>query len=105
MVEKQRTVAEIQKELVDGIRLAIQEIWPSSDAPIQDFDILLGSAGIAIDVRYQAARDLGDVPINMVQKGLRTRLGIADLTLEAERILPARAPGDPHDASDKRKRK
>ena len=58
----------------------------SSDAPIQDFDVVLDTAGIAIDVRYQAPKDLGEVPINMVLQSLRTKLGMPDLTLKAERI-------------------
>ena len=93
----------MQKELLDRVRPAIQEIWPSSDAPIQDFDVVLGTAGIAIDVRYQAAKDLGEVPINMVLQSLRTKLGMPDLTLKAERIRPAPAARDPRDAAVKRK--
>jgi hypothetical protein len=53
--------------------------------------VLLDTAGIAINVRYQAPKDLGDVPINMVLQSLRTKLGMPDLTLKVERIRPARA--------------
>ena len=59
---------------------------------MQDFDVVLGTAGIVVDVRYQAAKELGKVPINMVLQSLRTKLGIPDLTLKAERIRPARVP-------------
>jgi hypothetical protein len=44
------------------------------------------------DIRYQAAKDLGAVPIGMVLHSLQTKLGIPDLTLKAERIRPARVP-------------
>lgn len=81
----------MQKKLLDRVRPAIEEIWPASDAPIQDFDVLLDTAGITINVRYQAPKDLGDVPINMVLQSLRTKLGMPDLTLKVERIRPARA--------------
>ena len=94
----------MHQELLDRVGPAIQEIWPSSDAPIQDFDVILGTAGIAIDVRYQAAEDLGDVPVNMVRRSLQTRLGIPDLTLNAERIRPPRAPEEPRRPSGKPKR-
>ncbi len=89
---KQKTIVEMQKELLDRVHPAIQEIWPSSDAPIQDYDVVLGTAGIAIDVRYQATKDLGNVPINMVLQSLRTKLGTPDLTLKIERIRPRRSP-------------
>jgi len=103
-VSKEQTVAEIQKELLDSVHPAIQDIWPSADAPIQDFDVVLGASGAVIDIRYQAAKDLGDVPINMVLQNLRTKLGMPDLSLKAERIRPPSAGRSPHDASAKRKR-
>jgi hypothetical protein len=93
-VEKQRTVAEMQKELVERVRPVLQDVWPSSDAPIQDFDILLGKEGITLDVRYTAATDLGDVPTNMILKILRSRLQIPNLILKAERIRPGGRQGD-----------
>ena len=104
VVTKEKTVGEMQKELLDRVRPAIQEIWPSSDAPIQDFDVVLSTAGIAIDVRYQATKDLGDVPINMVLQSLRTKLGMPDLTLKTERIRPAQAIRKPRNESEKTKR-
>lgn len=88
MIPKAKTVSETQKELLDKVRSAIQEIWPSSEAPIQGTDVVLGTSGTAIAVRYRSTKDLGDVPINMVQQSLRTKLGIPDLTLKAERIPP-----------------
>jgi uncharacterized hydrophobic protein (TIGR00271 family) len=102
-VVKEKTVAEMQKEILDRVRPAIQEIWPSSDAPIQDFDVALTGAGIVIDVHYQAKEDLGNVPISMVLQTLRAKLGMPDLTLKAVRIRPERTRS-PRDASEKRKR-
>jgi hypothetical protein len=67
-IRKEKTVAEMRQELLDKARPAIQEIWPSSDAPVQDFDIVLSMAGTAINVRYQATRDLDDIPLNMVRQ-------------------------------------
>ena len=88
------TAAEVsmQQDLLNRVRPIIQEIWPSSDAPMQDFSVVLGTAGIEVDVRYQAAKDLGAVPIGMVLQSLQTRLGIPDLTLKAQRIPPAPVP-------------
>ena len=91
-IPKERAVGEMQKQLLDRVRPAIQEIWPSSDAPMQDFAVVLGTAGIEVDVRYQAAKDLGKVPIGMVLQSLQTRLEMPDLTLKTVRLPPARVP-------------
>ena len=104
VLSKEKTMAEMQKDLLDRIRPAMQDIWPSSDAPIQDFNVVLGTSGIVIDVQYQATKDLGDVPINMVLQNLRTKLGMQDLTLKAERIEPPEAVRDHGSESAKRKR-
>jgi uncharacterized hydrophobic protein (TIGR00271 family) len=87
-----QTAAEIQKELLDAVGPAIQAIWPSADAPLQGFDVVLSTPGAVIDVRYQAARDLGTVPIDMVLQSLRTTLGMPDLTLNAQRVPPPQPP-------------
>ena len=90
IIPRENTVGETQKELLDKVRPVIQELWPS-DAPIQDFDVVLGTAGFTIDVRYQATSDLGQVAINMVLQSLRAKLGMPDLMLNAVRI-PAANP-------------
>ena len=104
VVAKEKTLADMQKELLDRVGPAIRDIWPSSDAPIQDFDAVLGTTGIEIDVRYQATKDLGEIPVNMVQQSLRTKLGMPDLTLKAERSRPPQAAKEPRRASGKPKR-
>ncbi len=90
VIPKEKTIAEIRQELMDRVRPAIQEIWPLADAPIQDFDVILGSTGLGVDVHYESAKDLGDVPLNMVLHSLQTKLGLPDLELKAERVKPPR---------------
>jgi uncharacterized hydrophobic protein (TIGR00271 family) len=90
-IARERTVSEMQKDLIDRFRPAIEEIWPSADAPLQDFNVVLGTAGIELNVNYQALQDLGQIPIDMVLNTLRTKLQIPDLMLKAARILPPRA--------------
>lgn len=88
---KEESVEEIQKELLDRFRPAIEAIWPSA-APMKDFDATLRAEGIATGVRYEAAEELGKVPPDMVLQSLRTRLSAPNLTLKAERTRPPRAP-------------
>ncbi len=104
VVAKEKTLADMHKEILARIGPAIRDIWPSSDAPIQDFDAVLGTTGIEIDVRYQATEDLGEIPVNMVQQSLRTKLKMPDLTLKAERIRPPQAAEEPRRPSGKPKR-
>ena len=104
LVPREQTVGEIQKDLIDRVRPAIGEIWPSSDAPMQDFDVVVGATGITIDVRYQGNKDLGDVPKNMVLHSLRTKLQMPDLVLKAERIRQPRGTGGRRETSEKHAR-
>jgi hypothetical protein len=93
---KEKTLGEMQKDLLDRVRPALQGIWPSSDAPIHDFAVALGDpAGVSITVHYEAAQSLGDVPITMVRHSLQTTLGIPDLTVNAVNVQPAEATQRP----------
>ena len=85
-----KSLAELQKELLERVTPALVGIWPAADAPIQDFDVVLSSAGTSVAVRYQAARELGDVPIHMIEQNLREKLGMPDLSVKAERVRPPR---------------
>jgi uncharacterized hydrophobic protein (TIGR00271 family) len=86
---KEKTIVEMEKELLDRVRPAIKDIWPSSDAPIHDFAVALSDrAGISITVHYEAPKSLGNIPITMVQHNLQTRLGMPDLTVTAIKVQP-----------------
>ena len=102
---QEKTVAEMQKDLLDRVRPALDAIWPAADAPIQDFDVVVSGAGLAIEVRYQAPKDLGDVPLDMVLRSVRARLGMPDLTLKAQRVRPPRSSRELGRASGQRARK
>ena len=103
VIPSKPTMAEMLKKIRETIRPAIQEIWPSSDAPIQDYDLVVGASGIGIDVRYQAVRDLGQIPIGMILQNLRAKLALPGLTLKAERVRPQRTTADRSSASGDRK--
>jgi hypothetical protein len=97
---EKKSIAAMQKDVLDKVRPALQGIWPSSDAPIHDFAVAFGDpAGISITVHYEAAQSLGDVPVTMVQRNLQTSLGIPDLTLNAVKVQPADATHSPANAA------
>lgn len=87
-VPKQETLADMQQKLLKMVGPAIQQIWPSSDAPIQDFDVAIGASGFTIDVHYQAVNKLGDVPLHVILQSLRAKLGEPNLALNAVRVQP-----------------
>ena len=105
VIPKEKSFAEVQQDLLDRVRPAIQGIWPVADAPIQDFNVILDATGATIDVHYQAAKDLGGVPIGMVLKSLQIKLGMPDLKLTAERVTPPNALKSPPKARPKRKKR
>ncbi|HVN02885.1 MAG TPA: DUF389 domain-containing protein [Bryobacteraceae bacterium] len=90
VVAKQRTLAEMQQELLTRVRPALDEIWPSADAPIQSFNVIVAASGFTVDVHYQAAKDLGPVPLGMVSRSLQAKLAMPDLALQVERTAPPR---------------
>ncbi len=95
-IPREKTISEMEKDLLDRVRPALQDIWPSSDAPIHDFAVALSDpAGISITVHYEASQSLGDIPMTMVQHNLQTRLGIPDLTVTAINVQPAPATQSP----------
>ncbi len=96
IVAKDKTIVEMQKDVLDKANAAIHDIWPSSDAPVQDFDVVMAASGIAVDIRYQATKDLGDVALNMVQDSLRKKLEMPDLILKTERTRPSKAKPRKH---------
>lgn len=95
-VVREKTIGEMQKDVLDRVRTALQAIWPSSNAPIHDFAVSLSDpAGVSITVHYEAAESLGNVPISMVEHGLQTSLGIPNLTVNAVNVQPVDATPPP----------
>jgi len=93
---KAQSVAEMQQQLLKAVSPAVEAAWPSFAAPLQDFNVVVGGAGLAVNVRYQAPKDLGDVPLQMVAQNLRAKLGVPDLALHAVRVPPStREPSRP----------
>ena len=104
VLPKEKTFAEMQEELLERVGPALNDIWPAADATVQGFDLVLSASGAGLDVRYQAAKNLGDVPIDMILRSLRTKLAMPELTLKAERIPPPRTARDRRETSETRKR-
>ncbi len=87
VVTIETTIGEMRKELLDKVKPALEDIWPSADAPIQQFEVVLGTSGVMVEVHYKSAKELGDIPINMVLQSLRTKLAMPDLALKTDYVV------------------
>lgn len=80
-----KTLNEIRGDLMQRIQPVVEGIWPP-EAPLQSFDVSFAPSGIAVDAVYASPRDLGKIPLELIQNQLRDKLAVPDLVLNAKRI-------------------
>jgi hypothetical protein len=85
----EENLEELHRKLIERLQPIVTGIWPP-EAPLQDFDLAFGGSGIALNARYQSAQALGQIPLDMIERSLREKLGTPDLSLNAQRIPPPR---------------
>lgn len=68
-----KTLDQIHAELIQRVEPVVNASWPT-EAPIQTFDVSFAPGGIAVDVQYASTRDLGQIPIELLQNQLRDKL-------------------------------
>ena len=86
----EENLEELHRKLIERLQPIVTGVWPP-EAPLQDFDLAFGgSTGIALNARYQSAQALGQIPLEMIERSLREKLGTPDLSLNAQRIPPPR---------------
>lgn len=83
------TLDEIRAQLVNRVKPIVDGIWPP-EAPLQDFDVSLGPAGIVLNARYQSAHALDQILLDLIVRELREKLGSPSLSLNAQHIPPPR---------------
>jgi len=83
------TLPEMQDKLLARITPVLTAAWPP-EAPLQDFDVALGASGIVLNVRYQSARTLDKISLDMITRSLQQSLDSPDLSLHAERVPTSR---------------
>jgi len=103
VVEKPKPLAEVETEVRDRVRPALETAWPTAAVPIRAFDVALGDpAGLTVEVRYEATKDLGEIPQQMILKSLQSQLGMPELALKTQRVPPEK-PGGAGTGSARRK--
>jgi uncharacterized hydrophobic protein (TIGR00271 family) len=83
------SLAQIHRGLIDRIQPILGDVWPT-ETPLQDFDIVFGSAGAVLQVRYTSAHVLDRVSQTVLERELREKLNAPGLSLDAIRVAPAR---------------
>ncbi|HVZ84575.1 MAG TPA: DUF389 domain-containing protein [Terracidiphilus sp.] len=84
-----KTLDQLQTELMARVQPVITAIWPQQ-APLHDFDVAFSPGGIIVHAEYESVRDLGQIPLDLIQGELRDKLAVPALTLDAKRVPPVR---------------
>ncbi len=87
-----KTLDEIRQEIITRITPVVTKAWPQ-EAPLQSFDVAFDPSGIALNVKYQATREIGEIPMNMVLRDLQEKLKTPGISIHATRIPPTRERG------------
>lgn len=85
-----KTVDELRQEIWARVNPAVSETWPQ-EAPLQNVELALDPNGIALNVKYQAPKDLDSVALGLVLRDLRGKLQTPNASLVATRVLPLKA--------------
>lgn len=76
----------IRAELAARLGRILQEVWPSGEAELRDYELAFSPSSIRVRLRYQAAQALPPAAVEMLTRLLRARLAVAELDLVAEQI-------------------
>jgi uncharacterized hydrophobic protein (TIGR00271 family) len=78
---------ELHTELIHRVQPVITAIWPS-EAPLKDFDVAFAPDGISVDVEDESDRELGKIPLELIENQLREKLAVPALSLQVRRTRP-----------------
>jgi uncharacterized hydrophobic protein (TIGR00271 family) len=85
-----QSIPEIGQILQQRIQPVMQSTWPE-EAPLQDYSLSFGSSGIVLNVRYQSKRPLDQIALEIIEREYQEKLGVDDLSLNAQQVAPSRA--------------
>jgi uncharacterized hydrophobic protein (TIGR00271 family) len=83
------SLEDIHHEVIARIKPILSDVWPA-EAPLQDFDVAFGAAGIVLNVRYENVHELGKISQDIIARELREKLDTPDISLIAQRVPPSR---------------
>jgi hypothetical protein len=83
------SLEDIHHEVIARIKPILSDVWPA-EAPLQDFDVAFGAAGIVLNVRYENVHELGKISQDIIARELREKLDTPDISLIAQRVPASR---------------
>jgi uncharacterized hydrophobic protein (TIGR00271 family) len=86
----EKTLEAYRQEIITRVTPVVTQAWPP-EAPIQEFDVALNATGIVCNVKYQAAKELGQIPLAMILRDLRDKLRTPSVELNTVRVTLPRA--------------
>jgi uncharacterized hydrophobic protein (TIGR00271 family) len=76
-------------EILARIERSLKDLWPESQAPLQQFELGFGPSGVLLRIGYSSETQLDTAVEQVLAKALGDRLGITDLQLVLEQQEPA----------------
>jgi len=81
----------LRADVASRLGRVLQEVWPSGEAELRDYELGLSPNAIRVRVRYEAPQALPPAAVEMLTRLLRARLAIQELDLVTEQIVPPKA--------------
>ncbi len=82
----------LRAEVVARLEQPLRDLWPDSEATLQQFELAFRPSGILLRIGYSGAHELDAAAEQILAKALGERLGIPDLQLLLELQEPAEEP-------------
>jgi uncharacterized hydrophobic protein (TIGR00271 family) len=86
---QEKSLEVIRDEVLARIKPILSDVWPV-EAPLQDFDVVFGSAGIVFNVQYESIHELDKTSQDILVQVLQEKLGTPNISLNAKRVPPHR---------------
>jgi hypothetical protein len=83
----------MRAEVVDRLEQSLNDLWPASEAILQQFELVFRPSGILLRIDYSSEHKLDSAAEQILTRALGDRLGIRDLQLLRE--LQEAAPAEP----------
>lgn len=81
---KPLTITQMQQQLFERVQPVVNAVWPP-EAPLQSFDLQVSPVGLVVNADYASDRSLDKISLAMIERDLKEKLSLPDLTLKATR--------------------
>ena len=82
------TLESIRADVLPRLEKPLNELWPSTEAKLVDYELGFDREGSVVHIRYEAKRPLDPTAAEMIQRYLQAQLGVEKLRVELSKIAP-----------------